>query len=202
MRKRREETSNWLLTVFLLLLTAASILYLGLYYWPHSQGRPSPLDKYAPLARGILDKMGLAPKKQGIVGSEKDEEGAKPISADAIRHEIVQSAEWINTDEIAAIETTARTATVTVRAKMTNQEALAATREIFMIVFRGVPEVSALRVVMRVKARAAPGRIIDVLRSDISMTRSTYKKINWARLTPRALPKAADEAKLYFRLGT
>lgn len=191
--------SNWLFNTVIILLFVGSVLYMGLYFWPHSQGRASPLDKYAPAGRSILQRMGLAPKTVTET-DPRTGKAVRPVSGRLIRHEILQSAEWINSDELDSVQTSGRTATVLVRARMTNDEALAATLEIFKIVFPRVDNVASLRVLMRVKARTAAGsgRIEDLLRSDITMTRATYNRLNWSKVTPNGLPKVADRAKLYF----
>ncbi len=201
MRYRRGEGSNLLFNLIMVALLVLSVAYVLLYYWPHSQGRASVLDKYVPAARRVLEKMGFASKtKVTDVGVEQGATTGKPASTARVRHEIEAGSEWINSTEIASVTASGRSVAVTVRAKMSNEEALAATREIFMIVFKKVPEVASLRVMMRVKARVAPGPVRDFLRSDIMMTRSTYSRVNWDSLSPKRLPGVADRAKLYFKL--
>ncbi len=190
-----------MLNIIVMALFVLSILYMGFYYWPHSQGRPSPLDKYTPAVVRLLSKMGFVPKSKTTEesGAEGEAVDEKPLDKNQIREDIVANAEWVNDREIASVTTSVRSATVTVRAKMTDAEALRVTKEILMIVFKTTSGAAEVRVVTRVKARFAPGTVRDLVRSDITMTRSTYRSVNWDRLPPAKLPKVADKARLYFK---
>lgn len=194
--------SNWIFNTIIITLVVLSVLYLGLYWWPHAQGRPSPLDKYAPLGRRLLETLGFAPKTGASRGGQAQDgkSSSPPPSGKLIRNHILDSAEWVNASELDAVEVSGRSATVFVRARMTNEQVLAANREIFGIVFPKVDNLTSLRVLVRVKTRDAKagGRIRDVLRSDITVTRVTFESLNWANVSPARLPKVADRAKLYF----
>lgn len=174
-----------------------SVLYMALYWWPHSQGRPSVFDRYTPLGRELLAKLGFAPETKQIEG-EGQEEASPPVDRTVVRNAIIRRAEWTNSLELDAIETSGRDVTIVVRARMTSSEALKATREIFTIVFEDVSNVDSIRVITRVKARSAAGggRFVDSVRTDIMMTRATYANLNWPTVTPSGLPKVADRAKL------
>jgi len=200
MRKTSERETNWVLNIVLITLFALSVLYMALYWWPHSQGRSSVFDGYEPAARAFLEKLGFAPKTEvsGQVAGEKQK--SPPVDPNVIRNAILGSAEWVNADELDDVQTSGRAATVLVRARMTDDEALSATRDIITIVFEEVGNLTQIRVITRVKARSAAkaGRVVDSVRTDIMMTRATYERLNWSSVKPRQLPKVADSAKVYF----
>lgn len=195
----RGRASTWVFGTVMVTLFVVSILYMALYWWPHSQGRSSSLDKYAPAVRAFLEKLGWAPKTQGVGAKGSGKAPARPVSTSAIRNAILDSSEWVNYSELDDIQTSGGSATVLVRGRMTDTEALRAAHEIFGVCFEKVGNLASLRVVVRVKGRSAAGsgRFVDALKSDITLTRGTYEKLNWASVTPARLPKVADRAKLY-----
>lgn len=196
----RERTSNWVLNAVMITLFSVSVLYMALYWWPHSQGRSSPLDKYAPAGRAFLAKLGWAPKTASNMQGADGKSARQPVSGGIIRNAILGNAEWISYDELDQVETSGRNATVVIRARMTNDEALATSREVFDICFSKVANLMVLRVITRVKGRSAAGsgRFVDSVRTDITMSRGTFSNLNWPTVTPNRLPKVADRAKLYF----
>lgn len=200
MKRSPERETNWIFNIGMITLFVLSILYLALYWWPHNQGRESPLDRYEPATRAFLAKLGFAPKTEASVAKGKSGKAASSVNANAVRNAILSSSEWVNSDELDDVQTSGRTATVLVRGRMTNDETLEATREIFMTVFPEVRNLTQLRVIVRVKARSAAGagRVIDTIRSDIMMSRRTYDSLNWGSVRARQVPKVADRARVYF----